>query len=772
MNETTQENQRPQNYPFSDSLPSVLERHDQEHIIQSGIDPEVARERGYKSILGKTEFKGLEFSEAQRRVPGLLIPVYSPDGKIAFHQFRPDIPREDAKGKPIKYETPSSVSMRLDVHPRCREGLKNPLQRMFITEGIKKADSLVSRGECVIGLLGVWNFKGKNEFGGTTFLADWDYIALEGRLVYIVFDSDVMTKLHVRQALYRLTEHLRRKGANVYHIYLPSFNGDKVGVDDYLKQGHSISDLIALAREPETLTQPKSKDVAEDVLLGGSCGLADNEMLPQTKFPFDIFPQELRIIIERISDALQVEREVVSGIILCLISGAIGNTIRVSPKFGYEVSPFLWLIIIAHSGYGKSPALNALVKPIKEMQAAAYKVFSEAVREYKRIIRAARQLDSSIEIPEEPKLEHYIFSDTTVEALGKGFESTPRGIIVYQDELAGLILGLNQYKGKGTGNDRQHYLELFDGQSWKIDRKSETRFIPNTGAAILGGIQPTVMPRVFSTESFDDGLLPRFLFIGAEDKPLKFSRKGIDEDDLSCWNNLLRWCYKISLVQDDNGFVMPKIIILKEEGLTIWEEFFNEYGGIIPFLSDRAKVFIPKLLTYGLKFMASLHILNTFSSGKILDGVKEVKEVKVVLDEETVTSAIKLTRFFTGQVVNVLDLYKPKESKLSEFAQRLVKTLYMLKQEVTNGQLPLYRINEVFNTQLPINLRHTPEKVSSLLRRGLGLRTTQGTGNYTVLLWEKVKIEELFSKITLTTLTSLTANPMESEEFNIPEIIC
>lgn len=251
MSEVTQENQRPQNHPFSDQLSLVLERHYREHILGSGIDLEVAKKRGYRSVLGETELKELEFARVQRRAPGLLIPVYSPDGNMAFHQFRPDNPRLDVKDKPIKYETPSGAGMRLDVHPRCREDLKDPSKRIFVVEGIKKEDSLISRAECAIGLLGVWNFKGKNEFGGTTFLADWDYVALKGRLVYIVFDSDLMTKPEVRQALERLTEHLRRKGGKVFHIYLPSPNGEKVGVDDYLAQGYMISELLALAREPD-----------------------------------------------------------------------------------------------------------------------------------------------------------------------------------------------------------------------------------------------------------------------------------------------------------------------------------------------------------------------------------------------------------------------------------------------------------------------------------------------------------------------------------------
>ena len=79
------------------------------------------------------------------QVPGLLIPIYSPTGEIVNYQFRPDQPRIGKDGKAIKYETPAGTRMVLDVHPFAREMLGDPTVPLFITEGIKKGDALVSR---------------------------------------------------------------------------------------------------------------------------------------------------------------------------------------------------------------------------------------------------------------------------------------------------------------------------------------------------------------------------------------------------------------------------------------------------------------------------------------------------------------------------------------------------------------------------------------------------------------------------------------------------
>ena len=179
---------------------------------ESGISPEVIAERGYFTATTKAELKQLGFSDAQRNVPALVIPIWGIKGEIVSYQLRPDTPRIK-NGKPLKYEFPAGTTMSLDIHPRIREMLDDPNIPLFITEGSKKADSAISQGLCCIALLGVWNWRGTNEHGGKTALPDWESIALNGRRCYIVFDSDVMTNPAVYQALVRLKEFLERRGS-------------------------------------------------------------------------------------------------------------------------------------------------------------------------------------------------------------------------------------------------------------------------------------------------------------------------------------------------------------------------------------------------------------------------------------------------------------------------------------------------------------------------------------------------------------------------------
>jgi len=243
------------------TTPMQLMQQHYEMLKASAIADDVIKERGYKTITDPNELRSLKFHDSQIRVPGLLLPLHSTDGQIPFYVYRPDSPRvfddrkhrnEDGtyKQKVIKYEIPKGERMRLDVPPRCRGNLGDPSIPLWITEGQKKADALASIGLCSIALLGVWTFIGTNEKGGKEFLSDFLDIAFNhGRPVRIVFDSDVMSKPEVKQALDTLTLRLQRKGAKVEVVYLPG-GKYKTGVDDWLAEGHTLEELEDLVEGP------------------------------------------------------------------------------------------------------------------------------------------------------------------------------------------------------------------------------------------------------------------------------------------------------------------------------------------------------------------------------------------------------------------------------------------------------------------------------------------------------------------------------------------
>ncbi|MGH7169634.1 MAG: DUF3854 domain-containing protein, partial [Gemmataceae bacterium] len=244
-------------------------------LAASAIDKEVIKARGYWTANAQADLLHLGFKLHQCQVPALVIPIRNVHGEISLYQSRPDEPRLGKNGKTIKYETPCGGRLVLDVPLMARPDLDDPKIPLFITEGSRKADAAVSKGLCCISLLGVWNWRGKNGRGGKTTLPDWDAIALNDRQVYLTFDSDIMTKKSVRMALTRLMALLKSRGAKVQVIHLPAAKeGNKVGLDDYLADGHTVEDVLklattSLASRPRQDQKPAESSSSECASAGG-----------------------------------------------------------------------------------------------------------------------------------------------------------------------------------------------------------------------------------------------------------------------------------------------------------------------------------------------------------------------------------------------------------------------------------------------------------------------------------------------------------------------
>lgn len=229
--------------------------HERELMFGSDITTQVISERYYQTVTA-SELPDW-FADYQRR-DGLSIPLWNVHGELASFQLKPNQPRlgksgKDGKqGKPIKYETAANRPQVLDVPRRCTKLLANPKIPLWITEGAKKVDSALSNGiECIIGLQGVYGWRGTGADGGKTVLPDWESIALNDREVVLAFDSDVKTNGDVRRALDRLSAFLGSRGAKVKFLHMPDLeDGAKCGLDDWFARGRNLLDLQQYIVDP------------------------------------------------------------------------------------------------------------------------------------------------------------------------------------------------------------------------------------------------------------------------------------------------------------------------------------------------------------------------------------------------------------------------------------------------------------------------------------------------------------------------------------------
>jgi hypothetical protein len=226
---------------------TLSERHRREIVEGSGVNPAIAESR-YFSVTAE-EATELGFSRCQARA-GWVAELLSPSGEASY-VLKPDMPRCDDRGRVVKYEIRAAHPMVIDVGDPVRalrvvhHDTDGKLEELWVTEGAKKADALATHGRLAINLSGVWNWGKKRKRGGAKYgrpelLPDWKDVPLEGRRVYLAFDSDYREKPNVALAMMRLAERLTERGA---HVFIACPPGPEKGIDDYLVAGGDIAAL-------------------------------------------------------------------------------------------------------------------------------------------------------------------------------------------------------------------------------------------------------------------------------------------------------------------------------------------------------------------------------------------------------------------------------------------------------------------------------------------------------------------------------------------------
>lgn len=134
-------------------------------------------------------------------------------------QSRPDNPREDENGKPIKYAFPKGA--KVPFH-RLRDG--DDFSRLILAEGTKQQYAVLSHAPAdfaVYGMSGCWGFKYA------------DLTIAENRDVFLLLDADFESNADVWAAAEELTKLLKRNGAKSV-AYVATSGTGKEGVDDVL----------------------------------------------------------------------------------------------------------------------------------------------------------------------------------------------------------------------------------------------------------------------------------------------------------------------------------------------------------------------------------------------------------------------------------------------------------------------------------------------------------------------------------------------------------
>jgi putative DNA primase/helicase len=264
------------------------------------------------------------------------------------------------------------------------------------------------------------------------------------------------------------------------------------------------------------------------------------DLLPVPSLPAELIPEPYREWLVDIAHRMQCPLDYVAVGAIVVTASLIGAGCGIRPKSKdpWTVIPNLWGGIIGPPSKLKTPALAEVMKPLDHLEAEARDTHEKSLKNYlieledfkaskeafyKELVKAASKSDviarenaktkrRNLEEPQTPICKRYSTNDATIEKMHELLSQNSRGLLLFRDELAGL---LSIWDREDHKSDRCFYLEAWNGYGSKtMDRIGRgTIFSKNLCVSILGTTQPSKLLAYFQNAIRgieNDGLLQRF----------------------------------------------------------------------------------------------------------------------------------------------------------------------------------------------------------------------------------------------------------------------
>lgn len=276
-----------------------------------------------------------------------------------------------------------------------------------------------------------------------------------------------------------------------------------------------------------------------------------SDLPPAPAFDSEVLlPKQLAEFVMDESDRMCSAPDFVAASLIVAIGAVVGTKCAIKPKRrdDWIVTPNLYGGVVGQPSAKKTPSIGTVMrfldrlevreaekleerKKAYEAEMAAYDAHEAAIKgnmkkaatgkpDREKMIAAQHDL-SSLEKPEEPHARRFKSNDATVEKLGDILSHNPIGLLVFRDELMGLLAS---WEREGREGDKAFYLEGWNGTgSFSIDRIGRgSQFIKSLCLSVFGGIQPDLLQRYLGSivNSMDnDGRIQRFQVLVYPEQP-------------------------------------------------------------------------------------------------------------------------------------------------------------------------------------------------------------------------------------------------------------
>jgi len=254
-----------------------------------------------------------------------------------------------------------------------------------------------------------------------------------------------------------------------------------------------------------------------------------------------LLPKTLAAFVMDEADRMPCSPDYIAAALVVSLGSVIGTKLALKPKRrdDWIVTPNLFGGVVGDPSSKKTPSISTVTRfldrlgakeseiledrtRIYEAELAAYEAHEKAVKSSMQKAAAGKpdraKMDAAIADlqgmtpPEQPRARRFKTNDATIEKIGEMLVHNPVGILVFRDELIGL---LSSWDKEGREGDKTFYLEGWNGTgSFNVDRIGRGEmYIKSMCLSVFGGIQPDLLEKYLSNIAGrldNDGRIQRF----------------------------------------------------------------------------------------------------------------------------------------------------------------------------------------------------------------------------------------------------------------------
>lgn len=393
----------------------------------------------------------------------------------------------------------------------------------------------------------------------------------------------------------------------------------------------------------------------------------DEPITVESDFPVHVFPEPFKRYIDETRRTLNYPVDYTGTALIAAVSVAIGNTAHIKLKEGYITSPILYAALVGPSGVSKTHPLKGVLEVFKESDRQEYKRYGDEMKQYKidlaKFNKRGKKSDSDSEPPQEPRsLQSTVFTQTTPEAAIKFLQGNKRGCVVHSDELVTFLKTLTAYQ---KSDDLSFLLSNWDGTSITQHRVDEVRHVDDPFMSLIGGIQPRLIPTVFTPHNVDNGLLQRFLWAYPDDFTCPpITLEGIDKEvtyQLHDWFKNYRTQHPLTIHPTTYG-PLPEHYTLTQDALELCISIHNQYKERMNTYPDGLeREVLSKLDNHHLRLTLILHVMNQPHTS--------------IVNKQAVQAAAELVEYYEFGANKVVNLLKGRGPVLDQRKDKFYQAL-------------------------------------------------------------------------------------------------